>query len=151
MKIYIASSWKNQARCLEVAKLLRARGHEVDCFCDGSTGRYSFHWSEMVAREEDLASFDQFRFMRDPRSDRAFDEDFKFIQWAEACVLLLPSGKSAHLEGGYIKGSGRLLYILGDFPPGEFELMYKWADGVFRYDDDLADFLEALERGKHGT
>lgn len=145
MKIYIASSWKNKARCLEVTRFLRDHGHEVDCFCDPSTGRYSFHWSELVATEDELKDFDQFRFMNDARTDRAFLEDKRFLEWAEAVVLLLPSGKSAHLEGGFIRGAGKYLFVVGEFPPGEFELMYKLADGIFRY-SDLNELLAALER-----
>lgn len=146
MKIYIASSWKNKEECLSLAGLLRNEGHKVDCFCDTSTGRYSFHWSELVEREEDLADFDQVRFMADPRAERAFQEDKKWLDWAEAVVLLLPSNRSAHLEAGYIKGQGKLLYILGDFPPGEFEVMYGFADGIYRYTDraELKRFLADL-------
>ena len=133
MKIYIASSWKNEEQCLSLAGLLRNEGHKVDCFCDPSTGRYSFHWSELVKKEEDLATFDQFKFQEDPRTMRAFQEDKKWLDWSEAVVLLLPCGRSAHLEGGYAKGQGKLLYVLGDFPPGEFEVLYGFADGIFRY------------------
>ena len=147
MKIYVASSWKNKDLCLSLAAWLRSEGHEVDCFCDPSTGRYSFHWSELVEKEDDLAAFDQFKFMADPRTRRAFDEDKKWLDWAEAVVLLLPSGRSAHLEGGYAKGQGKRLYILGDFRPGEYEVMYGFADGVYRYMDraELKRFWADLE------
>ena len=146
MKIYLASSWKNKEECLSLAALLRSEGHEVDCFCDPSTGRYSFHWSEMVEREEDLATFDQFHFQADPRAENAFREDKRWLDWAEALVLLLPCNRSAHLEGGFAKGQGKRLYILGPFPPGEFEVMYGFADGIYRYTDraELKRFLADL-------
>jgi hypothetical protein len=46
-------------------------------------------------------------------------------------VLILPSGKSSHLEAGYAKGCGKKLYIIGGFVKGEFETMYGFADGMF--------------------
>ena len=148
MKLYIASSWKLEDLCLSLARLLRDHGHEVDCFCDPSTGRYSFHWSEMVEREEDLARFDQFAFQEDPRSVRAFDEDKKWLDWSEAVVLVLPfkGGRSSHLEAGYAKGQGKRLYVLGQFPPGEYEVMYGFADGIYRStsEADMKRFLADL-------
>ena len=149
MKIYIASSWKLKDLCLSLARLLRDHGHEVDCFCDPSTGRYSFHWSELVEKEEDLEKFDQFAFMADPRSQRAFQEDKKWLDWAEGVVLVIPprGGRSSHLEAGYIKGRGRRLYVLGEFPPGEFEVMYGFADGTYRVNDraEMERFLADID------
>lgn len=147
MKIYVASSWKNKYQCLLTARLLRMQGHEVDCFCDDSTGRYAFHWTEIAKKEEDLDKLDQFAFQADPRTQRAFAEDKKWLDWADAVVLLLPCNRSAHLEGGYIKGKGKKLYIVGDFSPGEIEVMYLLADGIYRYSDgSVQELYQALRR-----
>lgn len=137
MRVYVASSWKNEERCLLLASIIRDAGHEVDCFCDTSTGRYVFHFSE-IGRAENL---DGITFLQDERSQRAFAEDKKWLDWAEAVVLLLPAGRSAHLEAGYAKGQGKRLVIVGDFPPGEFDVMYGFADALER---DLIDACEAL-------
>ncbi len=49
--------------------------------------------------------------------------------WADACVLVLPCGRSAHLEAGYFAGAGKpLLILLAD---GEPELMYKMASEIY--------------------
>jgi hypothetical protein len=145
MKLYVASTWKLKDLCLSLAKLLRDHGHEVDCFCDPSTGRYSL----LVEKEEDLEENDQFAFMADPRSQRAFQEDKKWLDWAEGVVLIIPpqGGRSSHLEAGYIKGRGKLLFALGKFPPGEFEVMYGFADGTYRITDeaDMTRFLGDLD------
>lgn len=44
--------------------------------------------------------------------------------WADTCVMLLPCGRSAHIEAGYFVGANKLLIILmtGENEP---ELMYK--------------------------
>ena len=46
--------------------------------------------------------------------------------------MVLPSGKNAHLEAGYAKGIGKKLFVYGDFTSGEFDVMYGFADGLFR-------------------
>ena len=131
MKIYIASSWKMENVVKDLALLLRGEGHEVDCFCDDSNGRYVFHWSEIANKEE----LDAISFLADKRTQKAFREDKKWLDWAEICILVVPSGKSAHLEAGYIKGQGKRLLIYGEFPPGEFDVMYGFADGLYKWDE----------------
>ena len=135
MKLYIASSWKNENAVRTLAEVLRAKGHEVDAFCDKSTGRYVFHWSEFVEREDDLKEYDAKSFMDDPRVQRAFLEDKNWIDWAEGVVLLVPSGRSAHLEAGYAVGHGKPLWIYGALPKGEFDVMYGFAKNIYRIDD----------------
>jgi hypothetical protein len=137
MKIYIASSWKNEAKAKVLASLLLLWGHEVDCFCDASTGRYVFHFSEVGPVDQ----IDAISFLQDERVQKAFIEDKKHIDWSDAVVMLHPCGKSSHLEAGYAKGSGKLLFMIGDFPKGEFDVMYGFADGIFRELDELKNAL----------
>jgi len=143
-KVYIASSWKMEKLCKIVAQGLRDAGIEVDCFCDDSTGRYVFHWSEFVEREEDLINYDAIEFINDKRTIRAFEEDKAHLDWADTVVLILPSGRSAHLEAGYGVGQGKRLYIYGEFPKGEFDVMYRFADGMYRLEDVKA-LIEACK------
>jgi len=134
MRIYIASSWKNSKICVEVAKYLRSEGHVVDCFADVSTGRYVFHFSEIGAHD----SLNAITFLRDERSQRAFKEDRRWLDWCECCLLILPAGRSSHLEAGYAAGKGKKLIILGEFPVGEFDVMYGFADELITWDDWFA-------------
>ena len=132
MKIYIASSWKNQQAVLALASFLERQGFEVDAFCRSTSERYAFHWSELVDTEEELQKYDAISFINDPRVQRAYKEDKRWLDWADAIVMLMPCGRSSHLEAGYAKGQGKLLFIYGEFPKGEFETMYGFADGLFR-------------------
>ncbi|KKM77499.1 hypothetical protein LCGC14_1369480 [marine sediment metagenome] len=143
MKIYIASSWKNQKAVIELAEYLERHGLEVDAFCRTNDKRYAFHWSELVDNEEDLANYNAIDMMSDPRTQRAFKEDMKWLDWAECVIMLMPCGRSSHLEAGYAKGQGKLLYIYGDFPKGEFDVMYGMADGLV-HKDDVALLIKEL-------
>jgi len=132
MKIYIASSWKNQKEVLALAEYLEQYGFEVDAFCRSSDKRYAFHWSELVDNEEDLANYDAIEMLADLRTQRAFKEDMRWLDWSDCVIMLMPCGRSSHLEAGYAKGQGKLLYIYGAFPKGEFDVMYGLANGLFR-------------------
>jgi nucleoside 2-deoxyribosyltransferase len=59
-----------------------------------------------------------------------------------AAVLVLPAGKSGHLELGYVLGKGKPGYILlPDADPERFDVMYQFATGVY---DDVNELAEAL-------
>lgn len=144
MRIYLASSWKNEELVRSVAEFLRERGFEVDDFTDNSKGRYVFHWSEIG----EVHQLNAVEFLKDERSQKAFLEDKKMIDWADAVVLIiLPAGKSSHLEAGYAKGSGKLLIIWQmHFPKGEFDVMYGFADLITDNPCDIVEFLHRYEQ-----
>jgi nucleoside 2-deoxyribosyltransferase len=145
--IYIASSWKNVEQVRALAARLRESGFQVDDFTDDRSGRFVFHYSELGSLEQ----LDAISFLKHDKARQAFVEDKKMIDWADAVVLLLPAGRSAHLEAGYAKGSGKRLVIYQPdrFPPGEFDVMYGFADLITTSFEDVVVFLKGGAR--HGT
>jgi len=142
MKIYIASSWKNECQCLALAKTLRDEGYEVDCFCDSST-RYVFNYTEWNTPEQEAKELTAIDVLKKPQSQKAYNEDFKWLNWADTVILVLPAGRSAHLEAGYKKGQGGRLIIFSDggFPKGEWDIMYGMANILI---DDIIKLLKYL-------
>lgn len=129
MKIYLASSWRNPHQQSVLSKL-REAGHEVYDFKNPAPGESGFAWSEI---ETDWLQWDAPRFIKaldHPIAENGFMRDWTAMQWAECGVLLLPCGRSAHIEAGYFVGANKLLFILllGENEP---ELMYKMSDGIF--------------------
>ena len=145
MKIYIASSWKNEVMVCALAEELRRRGHAVDAFSDPSNGRYVFHWSEMLNEpDKSRSKLNAITFLEDKRSQRAFKEDKRWLDWCEVCLLLLPAGNSSHLEAGYAKGHGKKMIIFAPkgFPAGEFDVMYGFADLMTSNMGEIVDYLK---------
>jgi len=144
MKIYLASSWKNAGLVYDYALDLRRKGYNVDAFVDASTGRYVFDWREIVKNKDLL---DAKIFLEDPRSLKAFREDKKWLDWCDCLILILPAGKSSHLEAGYIKGQGKMLIIYAPqtFESGKFDVMYGFADLLTDDYLEVIDFLRKSE------
>ena len=145
MKIYIASSWKNAEMAYSIAVYLRNKDFGVDVFCDETTGRYVFHWSEMLdSSDKSKSKLNAKTFLEDKRSQRAFKEDKKWLDWCDACILVLPAGNSSHLEAGYVKGQGKklIIYAPRGFPQGEFDVMYGFADLLTINIQTVIDFLK---------
>jgi nucleoside 2-deoxyribosyltransferase len=136
MKIYIASSWKNKENVQIMAKYLRGYGCTVDDFTDDSQGRFIFSLEDL----ENILDTDRvqpssyygrvIKAMNHEMSQRAFQQDKKMIEWADVLILLLPCGKSAHMELGYAKGIGKKIIIFSHngFTMDDFEVMYGFAD-----------------------
>ena len=104
-------------------------------------GQHHFNWPDVLNVNE----HDGITALECEDSKKAFRCDKWFLEWANCCILLNPAGRDAHLEAGYIKGKGGNLYIIGDFPKGEFSNMYHLADGLYKL-DGLGDLILTLRR-----
>lgn len=143
-RIYVASSW----RCSDqptVVRVLRDCGHEVYDFRNPRPGDHGFAWSEINENWEDWTA-EQYREALDrPIAVEGFRSDFSAMKWADACVLVLPCGRSAHLEAGYFVGARKPLHILILQDRTEPELMYKMATSICL---SLPEVVAALARGE---
>lgn len=125
MKVYVASSWRNE-RHRQVVAALREAGHIVYDYRNPAHGG----WSE-TAKWWERPGYMAVTFpvvVGDvPARQLAFNTDMDALREANAVVLVLDSGKSAHLEAGFAAGWGSRLVVLGD-PSQNPELMYGMAD-----------------------
>ena len=101
MKIYVASSWQNRHQQGVVA-MLRRWGHQVYDFRE-----HGFGWEEIDENWERWTTHDYVTGLRHPIAEGAFQEDYRALRWANACVLVMPCGRSAHLEAGWSVGQGK--------------------------------------------
>lgn len=129
LKIYLASSWRNISQG-DMVRTLRLAGHEVYDFKNPRPGDNGFGWREV---DPDWQRWTPSVFregLTHPVACAGFKSDFDAMKWADACVLLLPCGRSAHIEAGYFVGANKPLYIVLA-PDNEPELMYLMANGIF--------------------
>jgi hypothetical protein len=78
------------------------------------------------------------------------------MKWADAFVLLLPSGRSAHLEAGWAIGAGKPTCIVLHEEKFEPELMYLLAADIALDVDEACGWLDGLRpvgvtHGRHCT
>lgn len=145
-RIYVASSWRNEVQPKVVAAL-RDRGHEVYDFKNPRDGDHGFHWSEVGMKSydrgtnSDVPVAEYLAGIEHPIAVKGYASDFAAMDWADTCVLVLPCGRSAHLELGWFVGSGRDTAILLNGPLVTPELMYRMVDVIA---PDLASLLARL-------
>lgn len=140
-RIYLASSWRN-AYQPDAVKRLRKAGHEVYDFRN-PPHRTGFSWKEIDSNWMNWTG-EQFILNLDHSAARAgFISDAAGMEWADTGVLLLPCGRSAHLEAGVFVGEGKPLHIVLDpVGPNEPELMYKMATKIHL---NLESLIEELK------
>lgn len=139
-KIYVASSWRNMYYESVVKRLCEA-GHEVYDFRNPPHGGNGFHWTDVDENAPNW-TFDEYaQGMHHPLAERQFKADLDALRWADTCVLVLPCGRSAHTEAGWMAGAGKrvIAYIPEMVEP---ELMYKLFDEVVGTLDGLEQSLE---------
>lgn len=150
MKIYVASSWRNEHQ-QDVVEMLRSLGHEVYDFKNPPHGRGGFHWSAIDPNWENWSAKEYRDALNHPIAQEGFKSDFDAMQWADCCLMILPCGRSANTEAGWFKGAGRKVYI---FLPGpqkhEPELMYLMHDGVIINYPELLEIFTIVEDGNTG-
>lgn len=145
MKIYVASSWRNISQ-QNVVNRLRSNGHEVYDFRNPEPGNNGFHWSDIDPQWKQWSPSKFSSALLHPIAEKGFDLDFGAMKWADVCVLVLPCGRSGHLEAGWFVGAGKPLIIL--LADGEPELMYKMASAQYETIDAVLLHLEQLELQK---
>ena len=143
-KIYLASSWRNPLQPVAVA-MLREAGHEVYDFRNPSPGNTGFSWSDIdpVWLQWTPEMFVS-HLTAHPIAAGGFSFDKSGLDWCDACVLLLPCGRSAHLEAGYAIGQGKPTLIVLSEDRFEPELMYLLADAVVPNIDQMVAAFQDL-------
>ena len=138
-RIYVASSWRNQY-FPEVVKRLREAGHEVYDFRNPPHGGAGFHWTDIDPDAPNWTYAQYAEGLRQPLAERQFQADIDALTWADTCVLVLPCGRSAHTEAGWMAGAGKrvLAYIPEMVEP---ERMYKLFDAVAGSLEELVEKL----------
>lgn len=134
--VYVASSWRNPLH-VGVCAALRSAGipHYDFKNPEGGTG---FSWKEVKtdvpsasgvdAKGSDWEPVDEYmRMIAHPRAEEGFTADYDAMKRADVFIMVLPCGKSAHLELGWAVGAGKRTAILLE-DPVEPELMYKMVD-----------------------
>jgi len=152
LKIYVASSWRNQSHP-KMVSVLRELGYHVYDFQNAQTpeeieagiegGDKGFHWKQIDPNWENWSAREFRDALFDPRAVEGHTADMAALEWADVVVLLLPCGKSAHLEAGYAAGLRKtvIAYVDG----GEPELMYRLFDAIAISETELAELLRTCQ------
>lgn len=137
-KVYLIGSLRNPAIPLLAIKL-RAAGYEVfdDWFSPGpEADQFWQDYERQRGRNYKEA-------LHGHHATEVFEFDQRHLDACDVGVLVMPAGKSGHLELGYLAGLGRDCYVLFEEEPDRYDIMYNFATDVFFSDEELIEALNA--------
>lgn len=134
MRIYVASSWRNEFQP-NVVKVLREDGHEVYDFRD-----HGFSWSDVAPNWKDWTPDQYSKGLMHPLAVKGFARDMDALKWCDACVMVMPCGPAAAMEMGWACGARKevaiwmpairepdLMVKMADLITTNFEQVRRWA------------------------
>ncbi len=111
---FIAARYRNKTEAIRLAELIRHAGHTAYCFAESAAS--VAHVGTVDSDSEQ--SMQQFEAIPDWQTDAGvreiFETDMQALRAAEQFILLLPAGKSAHIEAGVAYGLGKQLILIGE-------------------------------------
>jgi hypothetical protein len=138
MKIYIASSWKNQHAVEMLTALLERAGHEVLSFVRNNHGEQAGH----LALSDDGKPMNFDEWVWSDRGLKSFEYDTGSATKTDLVIYIGPSGTDAWAEVGAAWASG--VPIFGLHAKGEQAwLMRRMVDWF----DDYVSLIDAIEPG----
>ena len=149
-RIYIASSWRNGFQ-QQLVQELRKRGHKVYDFRHPNGRNDAPVWESVsitqnlrsAYKEKCLNGKDFKRMLLDRLSVERFNEHFSAMQDADTCILLLPAGRSSHIEAGHMNGMGKRVFVMDTSKEVTPELMYLALDDYF---SDFEELYKAVDK-----
>src|ERR1035437_6979047 len=140
-KVYLIGSLRN-IKVADVASKLRAAGHEVfdDWYAAGPEA--DDYW-----REYEIAKGNNYKQgLAGYAAKHVYEFDKVHLDRNDIGILILPAGKSGHLELGYMIGAGKKGYILFDetMPADRWDVMYRFGTGVFFSVEDLITEINTI-------
>ena len=132
MKIYIASSWRNQHAVEMLTALLRERGYEVISWVENNYGEDRNHVTK---------KFDFEVWVNSEESDQSFRFDTHGAMHCDLFIYMSPGGKDAAAECGIAYAKGKTMFGLA--AKGEdFGLMRKMFNAWFGRYTELLDAVD---------
>jgi len=141
MNIYLIGSLANR-KIIELANELRE--HDFVVFDDWiSPGEETdTKWQEYERRRGRTYK----EALNGQHARDVFEFDKRHLDAADCAVLVLPAGRSGHLELGYICRD-KPGFVLFEEEPDKYDIMYLFAQDIFFNKDDLIQALEKLRDG----
>ena len=139
MKIYVIGSMRNK-QIPVVANRLRAEGFDAfdEWFAPGEQADEKWKEYEQLRGREFIEALQGYH------AKHVFEFDKFHLDTCDVAVLVLPAGRSGHIELGYVRGCKKPCYILLEEQTDRFDVMYGFATKVFATTEDLIAELRIL-------
>ena len=120
--IYLIGSLRNP-ELPKLGNILRAQGHEVFDDWFGAGPEADDYWQ----KHEKQRGSSYYDALHGHAAENVFKFDKRHIDRCDTVVLVMPAGKSGHLELGYAIGAGKRGFVYFHEEPDRWDVMYHFA------------------------
>lgn len=137
---FLASRYRNKDAVLDLVQRIRKKGKTVYCFIESDAsikhvGKLTDDAEKSISRFEAIKNW-----KKDSAVREIFTTDMDALKDSEALIMLLPAGKSVHLEAGAAYGFGKKCILIGE--QKETESLYLIFDEFYPTPEE---FIKSLD------
>ena len=135
---FIAGKTRNKDYILKICDLFDKYSISYYCFLKNDETMNSYGTGAKT-EEERMKEFESL----DLKSEtvlKIFHEDLDNEKASKNFLLVLPAGKSGHIEAGIAYGMGKKCYAIGEFDATDS--LYNIFENIFNNEDELEEFLK---------
>ncbi len=138
MIVYLIGSLRNP-EIPKVAKYLRTLNNGIEVFDDWHAAG---ELADTAWQEYETARGHRYKeAIKGHAAKHVFEFDYHHLCRADVGILVMPAGRSGHLELGWLIGRGKPGYVLFDTEPERFDQMYQFCTNVFFNVEELGEEL----------
>ncbi len=132
---FVSGRWRNRDNVLDLTRKIREKGYQVYCFLETDHNAHRVNNNP----EEDMQNFEKLDWRKDPYVKQVFKSDMNGEKNSDIFVMLLPVGKSCHIEAGIAYGLGKKCILIGE--QKETESLYLIFNKIY---PTMDDFLKTI-------
>ena len=136
-EFFIAGKTRNKDNILKICDLFDKYNISYYCFLknEDTMGSYG---EEGQSEEEKMKAFESLGLKSDVVMN-IFKQDLDNEKASKNLLLVLPAGKSGHIESGIAYGMGKKCYAIGEFDATDS--LYNIFETIFKDEEELDKFL----------
>lgn len=135
-KFFIAGRTRNRENILKLCEIFDELNISYYCFLKNEE---SHKEAGLDMYDNNLADKFEALGLEDPSVRIIFEHDLDGLKNSENLLLVLPAGKSAHIESGIAYGLGKKCYAIGEYDVTDS--LYLIFDKIFKNEKELKEFL----------
>lgn len=136
-KFFIAGRARNKENILRICDIFDEFNLSYYCFLKEES--YEGYGDESQDAEMKQKEFESFG-LKSETVLRVFNEDMNAEKDSENFLLVLPAGKSGHIEAGVAYGLGKKCYAIGEYDATDS--LYNIFEKIFNNEEELKKYLE---------
>lgn len=137
-EFFIAGRTRNKENILKICSIFENLSISHYCFLKNEV---SHKEAGLDINDEHLADTFETLGLENRSVRTIFEHDLDGLRKSDNFLLVLPAGKSAHIEAGIAYGLGKKCYAVGEYDVTDS--LYLIFDKIFKNEDELELFLKS--------